>query len=102
MQRKYQKEGLVAISVNLDDLADKTDQDVLNFLEGKKSTLINVRLNEKSETWAEKFGNQGVLPTVFVFNRAGKYVRFPLSEDKPDFTYADVEKVVREFLGEKE
>jgi hypothetical protein len=101
MHGKFQKDGLVAISVNLDPLSEKANKDVLDFLEKTKATLVNVRLKEEPEFWGEKFGNQGALPTVFVFNRAGKYVRFPPSEEKPDFTYSDVEKVVVQFLNEK-
>ncbi len=100
MRNKWHKDGLVAISVNLDPEYEKEKDRVIKFLEKGKATTINVHLDEDADFWGKKFENDGSLPTVFVFNRAGKYVRFP-SPEKPDFDYGDIEKVVVEFLKEK-
>jgi hypothetical protein len=101
MRDKYARDGLVVITVNLDDPADQgLKTKVTGFLERVKITLTNVMLDEKQEVWEKKFHFSGELPTTFIFNRAGKYVRFP-TEDKPAFDHTDVEKVVVEFLKQK-
>jgi hypothetical protein len=99
MHSKYAKDGLVAISVNLDDPGKKEDREKAEkFLRAKKATLTNVMLDEKPEDWAKEPLKIEGLPTVFVFNPEGKIeVRFP-NPDKEAFDYTDVEKVVKDLL----
>ena len=95
MQNKYGKDGVVAMSVSLDDPNEKDNKHkVLKFLESQKATFSNFILDEKPEYWQEKLKIDGP-PCVFVFNREGGIAR-KFAEIKVD--YADVEKVVVELL----
>jgi hypothetical protein len=95
MHKKYAKDGLVAISVSLDELKDK---DVaLKFLQSKEATFTNLLLNDKVD-WSEKL-HFFAPPCYFVFNRQGKWVQFKAEDG--EINYGDLEKRVREFLKEK-
>ena len=73
MQKKYAKDGVVAVSVSVDDPKDKKAmQNVLDFLRKQKATFTNLVLDEKPEVWQEKLKIYGP-PCVFVFNRDGKH-----------------------------
>jgi hypothetical protein len=96
MHRKYAQAGFEAVSVSLDDPADKEVMaKVLKFLQGKEAAFTNVVLDEKPELWQEKLQFDGP-PCVFVFNREGKWTRFT-----PGFDYGDVEKLVTKYMAEK-
>lgn len=87
MQKKYGKDGLVAISVSLDDTKDRPVMaKVKSFLEKQHATFTNVVLNEDSDVWQSKFKIFGP-PCVFVFDRTGKWKKFAEPVD-----YAEVEK----------
>jgi len=97
MHRKYEKQGLVAVSVSVDDIEDKeTPDEVLKFLRQQKATLANFLLNETPEDWQKKLKIESV-PAVFVFNRAGqieqKYGEAPKHEE--------IEKLVEQLLRRK-
>src|SRR5438874_10340217 len=97
MHRKYGKQGLIAVSVSVDDVDDKdTPGEVLKFLRQQKATFANFLLNETPEDWQKKLKIDGV-PAVFVFNRAGqieqKYAEIP--------THAEIEKLVEQILRQK-
>ena len=97
MQRKYAKQGLVAVSLSVDDLDDKeTEGEVLKFLRQQKATFANFLMNEAPEDWQKKLKIEGV-PAVFVFNRAGqieqKYAEVP--------NHAEIEKLVEQLLRQK-
>lgn len=97
MHEKFARDGLLVVSVNLDDPADPEARPrAEKFLASKNASTVNVMLDEKPEV-AEKMLRIEGLPTVFVFNREGRYARFP-SADKPDFDHADIEKLVTELL----
>jgi hypothetical protein len=96
MHKKYARDGFEAVSVSLDDPADKeTMQKVARFLESKQATFTNVVLDEKPEVWQEKLQFDGP-PCVFVFNREGKWTKF-----SPGFEYGDVEKLVAQYMARK-
>jgi hypothetical protein len=98
MQHKHGKDGLVAVTVNIDE--DKVEKEKSEkFLRENKIAVTNVLLDGSKDDAIEKLRVES-LPTVFVFNRQGKYVRFPNEKGDP-FEHADVEKVVLEFLKEK-
>ena len=97
MHRKYGKQGLVAVSVSVDDVDDKdTPGEVMKFLRQQKATGPNFLLNETPEDWQKKLKIDGV-PAVFVFNRAGqieqKYLEVP--------NHAEIEKLVEQLLRQK-
>jgi hypothetical protein len=94
MQSQYAKDGLAAVSVSLDDTAEKdTRENVLKFLKAKKATFTNLILDEKPEVWQEKLNIDGP-PCVFVFNREGKVIK----QYKEGVDYGEVEKLVVEEL----
>jgi hypothetical protein len=72
MQRKYAKDGLVAVSVSLDDPADKeVEARILKFLRAKDAEFTNLHLDESSELWSERL-KIDLPPAVFVFDREGR------------------------------
>jgi hypothetical protein len=72
MQRKYANDGVVALSVSLDDPADKeVDARILKFLRAKDADFTNLRLDELSELWSERL-KIDIPPAVFVFDREGR------------------------------
>jgi hypothetical protein len=99
MRRKYSAEGLVAVSVSLDDPADaQAKEAVLKFLKARQATFTNVLLDETAEVWQEKLKFAGP-PCFFVFNRDGKYRKFAGGEVDEDL--GNVEKQAVEFLKKK-
>jgi len=97
MHRKYAKQGLIAISVSVDDVGDKEAiAEVTKFLRQQKATFANFLLNETPEDWQKKLKIDAV-PAIFVFNRAGqieqKYLEVPKHEE--------IEKLVEQLLKQK-
>jgi hypothetical protein len=93
---KYGKDGLVAISVSLDDPKESdTQKNVLKFLQSRKASFTNLILDESQEFWQKKFNMDGP-PSVFVFNREGKWKQWVGGDP-----YPEVEKLVVEFLKQK-
>jgi hypothetical protein len=96
MQKKY-KDGMAAVSVSLDDPAEKDIKDrVLKFLQVQQATFPNLLLDEKPELWQKNLGIDGV-PAVFIYGRDGSLVK----KFTDDYTYDDVQKVVVELLKKK-
>jgi hypothetical protein len=94
MQKHYAKDGLVAMSVSLDDPQQKgVPEKVLKFLQTQHANFGNFILDEKPEVWQAKLNFDGP-PCVYVFNREGKIAK----QFKDEFTYEDVEKVVKALL----
>jgi hypothetical protein len=114
MHKKYAKDGLVAISVNIDPLKDpdtgKDEADMvkaraLQFLQSKGASITNLLLDEPREVWQGKFGFVGP-PTLFVFDRQGRWVRFKsddesLKVDEKTHHYPEVEALVQKLLAQK-
>jgi hypothetical protein len=106
MHKKYAKDGLVAVSVALDDTKDenfpKVRERIQKFLDKQGAEFPNLILAAPSEEWTRNLKIDGP-PAVFVFNRENRWVkRLPLVDDKgrliEDVNYATVEKVVQELL----
>lgn len=97
LQKKYGKDGFVAISVSLDDPKNPaTLPKVQGLLEKLGATFTNVILDAPPEVWQKRLGSETV-PLVYVFNRARKiYKKYGDGVD-----YADVEKDVQKLLQEK-
>jgi hypothetical protein len=98
MQRKYAKDGLVAISVSLDDPNEDNVKDkVTKYLRSQKATFTNLILDEKPEVWQKKLKIEGP-PCVFVFDRDGKIAKkFDSGEKYED----EIEKFVADLLKKK-
>jgi peroxiredoxin len=97
MQRKYAKDGVVAVSVSLDDPnQDGVKEKVRKYLASQNAAFTNLILDEKSEFWQKKLKIEGP-PCVFVFDRDGKIAKKFDSGEK----YDEVETFVAELLKKK-
>ena len=97
MHQKYASEGLAAVSVSLDDPSQRgAVEKVQRFLKTQRASFTNLILDEKPEVWQEKLGFDGP-PCVFVFDRQGEIKK----QFKDEFTYEEVEKLVKELLTKK-
>jgi hypothetical protein len=97
MHKKYAKDGLVAISVTLDDPDSKEDRaNALDFLQKADATQQNFLLNEAPEVWQEKLKITGP-PCVYVFNRDNQWVK-KLEGFKDSGDHEAIEKLVVELL----
>jgi thiol-disulfide isomerase/thioredoxin len=95
MHQKFGKDGLVAISVSLDDLSENGTKDkVIAFLQKQQATMINLILDEKPEIWQAKLKIDGP-PLVMVFNRKGELEQKFIDKD---VDYTAIEKVAAELL----
>lgn len=96
MSQKYAKQGLVVISVSTDPDAQtkETQETALAFLKPMKATFTNLLLDEPEAFWADKLGVDS-LPTVFVFNRAGRWRKFTGEQANSE----DIEALVAEWLN---
>ena len=95
MHKKLKKDGMVAMSVNLDDAEDeKSLTNAKAFIKGQKAAdFQHFHLTEDVDTWQKKLDISGP-PVVFVFGRDGKLAKkFDEGVD-----YEEVKKVVVELL----
>ncbi len=97
MQRKYAKDGLVAVSVSLDDPDDKdAPERIINFLKAKGATFTNLRLDEPSEQWQQQL-DIALPPAAFVFDRDGRIAH--KFEGQKQVKYEEnIEPLVKELL----
>ncbi len=96
MHNKHGKDGLVAMSVNLDSPEDKKVMGrVEKFLADQKATFPNFVLDEEQEVWMKQLDIGGP-PAVFVFGPDGK-----VAKKFEEVDYAQVEKTAVELLKKK-
>jgi thiol-disulfide isomerase/thioredoxin len=102
MHKKFAEKGLQVVSLSLDDPDDEAAvKEAHKFLESKKSTIINILLDEGSGGGFEKL-NINAIPAVFVYGPDGKEVkRFTMDDTKNQFTYDEVEKAISALLDAK-
>jgi thiol-disulfide isomerase/thioredoxin len=96
LHHKYAKDGLVCISVSVDDIDDK--ERTLKFLRSQKATTINYLIDESADVWQNKL-DATVPPNAIIIGRDGQRVK-RFSAEAP-FTYEDVEKAVKLALEKK-
>jgi thiol-disulfide isomerase/thioredoxin len=97
LHQKYGGQGLVAISVTLDDPTDEAARArALKFLRARGAAFANYQLDEKSETWQQKLKIDGP-PLVVVFDKKGDKAK----EFKDEVNYAEIEKLAAKLLQEK-
>src|SRR5688500_1733085 len=89
MHLKHALDGLVCLSVSVDDIEEKDK--ALAFLKKQSATLANYLIDEPAETWQTKL-DASAPPTMIVIGRDGKRIK-RFTGDEP-FTYDDVRKVV--------
>jgi thiol-disulfide isomerase/thioredoxin len=93
--RDHAKDGVVCMSVSLDQVDQ--ERDALAFLTAKGATFPNFLINEEG-TWQDQW-NIKAIPMVLVFGRDGKLARkFDLDDPDNQFEYADVEKLVQDLI----
>jgi hypothetical protein len=98
MHKKYAAQGLVAISVSLDDPRDKKVRGKIDqFLEKQRADFPNLVLDAKDEEWQERLKINGP-PCVYVFNRDNRHVLKLVEEE---VKYAEIDKEVRALLAQK-
>src|SRR5262245_9287394 len=95
MQKQYAEDGLVCVSVSVDEVQDQGA--AVNFLKKSDATFPNYLLDEPIEVWEKHFGIAGTR-SVFVYDRAGKLAGRFTSDSDMQFTHADVEQLVRKLL----
>lgn len=97
MHRRYGKDGLVCVSVSVDELERKDK--ALAFLKKREAEFSNYLLDEKADVWQNKLKLTGT-PAVLVYGRDGSLVR-KFEDNDPDhpFSYDDVEAFVRKLLS---
>jgi hypothetical protein len=98
MQKKYAKDGVVAVSVNLDDPNEEgVKEKIKKYLVSQKATFTNLILDEPPDVWQKKLKFDGP-PCVFVFDRDGKMAKkFDSGEKYED----EIEKFVVDLLKKK-
>jgi thiol-disulfide isomerase/thioredoxin len=102
LHNEHAKDGLVCVSVAVDD-PDDADAAAsgLKFLQKQKATFENYLIDEKPEVWQKNWGFAAV-PAVMVYGRDGKIAKkFTFDDPNNQFTYKDVEKFVLPLLEEK-
>jgi hypothetical protein len=92
MHKKYARDGLVAVSVSVDPIEPGIEKRVLKFLQAQGATFTNLLLDEPPEVWQEKLHTIAV-PSIFVFNRQGKWTQFT-----GEINHEEIEKLVVELL----
>jgi thiol-disulfide isomerase/thioredoxin len=99
MHRNYAKDGLVCVSVAVDQ-PDKHEA-CLKFLRQSSATFPNYLLAEKDTFWQDKWEINGP-PCIFVFDRENRRAAKMDSDhvDRP-LSYDNVEQLVRKLLYEK-
>jgi|SRR5437588_8450923 len=93
MHRKYSKDGLVCMSVSVNDADDKDK--ALEFLKKQNAEFGNYLIDEKGEVWSRLLNVSGP-PAALIFDRAGQRVKTFTTEES--FTYADIEKFITPLL----
>ncbi|MBY0527211.1 MAG: hypothetical protein K2R98_27700 [Gemmataceae bacterium] len=99
MHQKYGKDGLVCVSVSVDET--KQHKKALEFLKKVGASFPNYLLDAEPQAWQDKWDLNGP-PAVFVFDRNNeRAAKFDTSDPDKPYTYDDVEAVVRKLLNER-
>ena len=77
LQKKYASQGLVVVSLNLNDPKDEENVAAVKEQLAKRNmaAVTNVMLDETPAFWSGKFKISGV-PAVFLFDRDGKWHKY--------------------------
>lgn len=99
LHHDHGKNGVVCISVSVDDPEDKDA--ALKFLKKSKAVFQNLLLDETPELYQKEL-NFASVPTVLVYGRDGMLVKkFNATKPAEAFTYKDIRKLVEELLTAK-
>jgi hypothetical protein len=92
MQKKYGKDGLVILSVQLDSLEEKNlKEQVVKIVKSKGADFTTVILNASQELWQQKL-HATAYPFAFVYNREGKWTLFKSEDEK----YKEIEDMLKD------
>lgn len=78
MQSKHGSEGLVILTVSIDDPEER--EQALGALRKRKVTLTNLFLHEPPEVWQKKL-RFDASPCVYLFDRRGRWEMFAGEEE---------------------
>jgi thiol-disulfide isomerase/thioredoxin len=96
LHKKYGRDSVACVSVTVDPVADHPR--ALKFLQSQSAAFANYLMDEANSVWQEHFDINGP-PAVFVYGRDGKLAaRFDHNDPCKQYTYADVEGLVRRLL----
>ena len=91
LHRNFAREGLVVISVSIDDLShgryEETRGRVQDFLQRQGADFTNLILDENHEVCQAKLRIENV-PCYYVFNRQGKWTQFGGNDKAERLDYA--------------
>jgi len=94
MQKKYAKDGLVAVSVTVDKADDEEAVGrARKFLRSAHADFTNLLLDEPDSVWGEKLSAK-TIPLIFVFGRDGRLA------GKFDGEDANYEKKIEPFVAD--
>ena len=96
MHRERAKNGVVCMSVTVDDADDKAA--ALKFLQKEQAAFENFLIDEPAEAY-QKHYDFGAVPLILVYGKDGKLVKkFNATNKETAFTYKDVRQVVESLL----
>jgi thiol-disulfide isomerase/thioredoxin len=102
LHRKYASQGLIAVSVSLEENSQNKEvqQEVIAFLKKQKATFTNLLLDEPYEIWRDSLDIASP-PCVMVFGRNGRWQKFDGEALDGDNAEGDakIENLVEEWLG---
>lgn len=98
MHEKYASQGLVLITVNVDDIHEEPalKEEAVKILRNKKVPGIHLLLDEPAEFYRKKLDFIAP-PCVFIFNKQGKWRQLK-NDTEEQVKYDIIEKMVQEFL----
>ena len=101
LHRLHARNGLVVISVSMDDIRQKNPEDVArrvrSFLTINGADFTNFLLDEPAEIWRDKL-RFSAIPCYYVFSRQGKWTQFGGGEK---IDYVAMDRLILELLREK-
>ena len=104
LHRDYARDGLVVISVSIDDLRhgnyEETKGRVHDFLQKQGADFTNVILDEHLEVCQEKLRVKTV-PCYYVFNRQGKWIQFGGNDSAEKIDFAVMDRKILDLLRDR-
>jgi hypothetical protein len=96
MQQKHGRDGLIIVTVDMDEPTAEARKKANDFLQQVKAQLVNVAIadGEKPDDWFKKWNTEAV-PFGLVYDRQGKLAK---KFEGGDFEPADIERFVLDLL----
>ena len=98
LQGKYAGQGVVVVTVSVDEKESHERAAAVLRKQGMTATR-NLLLDEELDAWQKKIPIES-LPSAYVFDRRGKWMRFEGKRDR-ELSYDEVEAAVQQLLQEK-